>query len=101
MRRKIICHILMSIDGRIAGDFFRFPETGKAAAEYQHIRKKLGGEAILYGRTTAEETIAKGPPPDLSAYQGVKIPKIDFIANTGAEKYLAVLDPEGGLAEHL
>ena len=46
-RPKIICHILMSIDGRIAGDFFRLPETGKAAAEYRNLREEFGGEAII------------------------------------------------------
>ena len=96
-RPKIICHILMSIDGRIAGDFFRLPETGKAAVEYRNLRGGFNGEAIIYGRTTAEEVLTKGHAPDLSAYGNVVLRREDFIADNSAANYLAVLDPEGGL----
>lgn len=96
-RAKIICHILMSIDGRISGGFFRLPEAGASKTEYQRLKKSFDANTTLYGRTTAEEIFTRGRNPDLSAFQDARLSRSDFVAGTNMEQYIAVLDPKGGL----
>ena len=54
-RPYVICHMLQSIDGKIAGGFFREKETTKLAKIYSEISTNYDGDAIIYGKTTALE----------------------------------------------
>ena len=47
-RPYVICHMLQSIDGKIAGGFFREKETTKLAKIYSEISTNYDGDAIIY-----------------------------------------------------
>ena len=45
-RPYVICHMLQSIDGKIAGGFFREKETTKLAKIYSEISTNYDGDAM-------------------------------------------------------
>ncbi|MCB7488575.1 hypothetical protein LIX92_03765 [Faecalibacillus faecis] len=51
--------MLQSIDGKIAGGFFREKQTLELAKIYSDISKDYNGDAIIYGTTTAKEMFFK------------------------------------------
>lgn len=52
-RPYVICHMLQSIDGKIAGGFFREKETTKLAKIYSEISTNYDGDAIIYGKNNS------------------------------------------------
>ena len=53
-RPYVICHMLQSIDGKIAGGFFREKQTLELAKIYIDIFIDYNGYAIIYVKTTAK-----------------------------------------------
>lgn len=62
-RAKVICHMLISIDGNIQNDFHGHPDTSYASKIYEE-RNYSYGQAIGIGRNTVDD----GRRPDLSSY---------------------------------
>lgn len=96
-RPYIICHMLMTLDGKISGPAFGFQETAALAQHYQELHRTCGADATIYGTTTAAEVFTKGKQPDLTASQGAVLPREDYIADPEAAQYLIAVDPDGGL----
>lgn len=93
MRPHIIVHILQSIDGRVAGNFFS--QAYDLVGEYTAIRDELDAECIIYGATTAAQVLAgvhAGRPTQVRR----PVPAGDFRAEE-ADFYFAIVDPEGTL----
>ncbi len=97
-RPKVICHMLMSLDGKIDGRYFSLPETGPGLRKYGELRAFYGCPATIYGITTAAEGYADGTVfvsdlPEMSA----EAPEPVYVGESGAENYIIVMDPEGTL----
>ena len=93
MRAHIIVHILQSIDGRMAGQFFS--QAYDLVEAYGAIREELDAEAIIYGATTAAQVLAgvhAGRPRQVRR----PVPAGDYVAEQ-ADFVFAVVDPEGTL----
>ena len=58
--------MLMSIDGKVTGDFLNDERIQDAIEYYYEINRKIPKDAIALGRVTMEESFTKGYYPDLS-----------------------------------
>lgn len=91
-RPYIICHILSSLDGKIAGPFMGTETVGVLGAEYGKIRTEMKADAWLYGTTTTKE-FTDFRQPVLEEVQEVAAG--DFIADDHAELYYVSVDVDG------
>ncbi len=95
-RPYIILHMLVSIDGKITGDYMNTDTAGALCEEYYRINREYKADAFACGRITMEGSFTNSVKPDLTPYKGVKIPHEDYIAKKS--KYYAVsIDPHGRL----
>ena len=76
----VICHMVISIDGKVTGDFLGSSTGLLAAEEYYEINRKLKGDAFACGRVTMESSFTGGFKPDLAEYENADVPAGDFIA---------------------
>ena len=93
MRPHIIVHILQSIDGRVAGEFFS--QAYDLVEDYAAIRDELDAECIIYGATTAAQVLPgvhAGRPTQVRR----PVPPGDYAARQG-DFLFAIVDPEGTL----
>ena len=97
-RPRVICHMLMSLDGKIDGRYFALPETRPGLRKYGELRTFYGCPATIYGTTTAAEGYSDGyvyvsDLPERSAEQISRV----YVGDSGAENYIIAMDPEGTL----
>lgn len=91
-RPYVICHILSSLDGKIAGPFMRTEAAGALGTEYGKYRAGMNADAWLYGITTTKEfTNFRRPVLE----RGDEVPEGDFIADDRAELYYISVDVGG------
>lgn len=95
-RPYVICHMVMSIDGKVTGDFLSTPECGKVTAAYYEINRNYKADAYACGRITMEGSFSGGWYPDLSGYAPVNS-KDDFIPGNLTGFYAVAFDPKGRL----
>ncbi len=101
-RPNIICHMVMSIDGKVTGDYLSRPECEKATDIYYEINRDYKADGFICGRVTMEGSFTNGWYPDLTQYEPVKHDmdlKMDYILD---DKYLSgfyaiAFDPKGKL----
>lgn len=96
-RPYIVCHMLMSIDGKVTGEFLNKKECRAAITQYYEINRQYSKDAIALGRVTMEESFTKGFYPDLSKYRGIEIKKEDYIVNNNYDFYMIAFDRKGKL----
>ncbi len=96
-RPYIICHMLISIDGKVTGDFLARKETEAATTLYYEKNRAFKADAYACGRITMEGSFTGGWYPDLSEYDGVSVPEGDFIADNKAGLYAVAFDRQGKL----
>ena len=70
-RPYIICHMVMSLDGKVTGDFLFTPECEGTTEIYYEINRKLKCNGFICGRVTMESSFTGGYYPDLSDYDPV------------------------------
>ena len=88
--------MLMSIDGKITGDYMSTNTCNLLSEEYYRINREYNADAYLCGRVTMEGSFTGGVKPNLTQYKGIKIPHTDYIAKK--YKYYAIsIDPHGRL----
>jgi len=92
-RPYVICHMLQSIDGKIAGGFFREKQTLELAKIYSDISKDYNGDAIIYGTTTAKEMFSKQKLTQTSI--NTQLPKTDYVYQDDKHQWIVVIDPQG------
>lgn len=92
---NIICHMLMSIDGKVTGDFLYTEECGGATEEYYRINREYQADAFACGSVTMEGSFTDGFKPDLFAYEGVSVPREDHVADETATYYAISFDRTG------
>jgi len=96
-RPYVICHMTVSVDGKVTGDFLSENGCEKAIELYYEINRNFGADAYACGRVTMNESFAHDHEPDLSRYAGKAMPRTDFVADGDAEKYAVAFDRKGRL----
>ena len=59
-RPYVVCHMSMSLDGKVTGDFLHLPECEAAVQGYYRIHREYGASAFACGRVTMEESFTSG-----------------------------------------
>lgn len=101
-RPYILCHMLMSIDGKVTGDFLSQQHCENATEIYYEINRYYKFDGFVCGRVTMEGSFTNGWYPDLKLYEPVKHDmdlKMDFIldAEYMSGFYAVAFDPKGKL----
>jgi len=94
-RPYIICHMVMSLDGKVTGDFLEKSEYSKFIDDYYRIHREYGADGFLCGRVTMEGSFPQPPVPSKD-YDGPPIERVDYIAQKAAF-YAVAVDPKGKL----
>lgn len=97
MRPYVICHMTISIDGKVTGSFLNREECVPATEEYYRINREIPAEAFVCGRVTMEESFTGGWYPNLSGFANVKMNREDYIADQDATRYAVAFDRKGRL----
>lgn len=92
-RPYIICHILSSLDGKIAGPFMGTTTNIKMSKEYGRIRTEMNADAWLYGTTTTKEFVDFKTPHYTDETNDV--PLGDYIVDPNANLYYVSVDING------
>lgn len=93
-RPRIICHMNITIDGKIDGESKK-TKTGKAVgSHYERTNASYNPDTWLCGRTTTEIAFTDHHKPQLDD-QVAPVPKGDFIANKEAKMYYVSIDRSG------
>ena len=95
-RPYVICHMLQSIDGKIAGGFFREKQTLELAKIYSDISKDYNGDAIIYGTTTAKEMFSSSKTAPVLNQKPIQ--KMDYTYKDDKNKWIVVIDPQGQIS---
>ena len=98
-RPTVICHMLISLDGKIDGAFFSVPETMPALRKYGEVRQFYDCPATIYGTTTMAEGYADGFIDELPETD-TAIPREDYLGDSDVKNYIVSLDGEGVLRWH-
>ena len=100
----VVCHMLVSLDGKIDGEFFSAPETAPALKAYGQLREFYGCQATLYGTNTMLGGYADGLAP-ARLQEGKETKKEDFVNPQGRSvgNFIVSVDPQGilGFSSHL
>ncbi len=102
MKPHVVCHMMVSLDGRIHPSRWTDSPDGDRklwSAAYEKIHASLEGDAWLVGRVTMAE-MAKGqphPPATLPAPGTVARPRPHHFARRDAETYAVAFDRQGKL----
>ena len=97
MRPYVICHMTISIDGKVTGSFLSREECVPATEEYYRLNREIPEEAFGCGRVTMEESFTGGWYPDLSKFTNANVERVDYIANQDATRYAIAFDRKGKL----
>ena len=96
-RPYIICHMLMSIDGKVTGKFLKDEKISDSINTYYDINRAYQKDAIALGRVTMEESFTKGYYPDLSKYKNTIVSREDYIFDNNYDFYMIAFDRKGRL----
>ncbi len=97
MRPYIICHMLVSIDGKVTGKFLNHDAAIEASNIYYDINRNTISQGFICGRVTMDESFTKGYIPNLTKYSNIVVEKKDYIVNNNYEKYAIAFDRKGRL----
>lgn len=96
-RPNVICHMTVSRDGIATGPFLETPGGLRASRVYYEIHRRFKAGAYACGRVTMEGSFTGGFVPDLSSFEGIRIPKEDYIADRDTQFYCVAFDRRGRL----
>ena len=92
----VICHMTVSLDGKVTGPFLE-QEAGLAACEvYYQVHRQYKADAFACGRVTMIGSFTHGWQPDLAAFREVEVPDGDYVAQKAAF-YAVAFDRHGSL----
>lgn len=95
-RPYIICHMMMSIDGKVTGDFLYKKECEKATEVYYEINRNLMTNGFICGRTTMKESFTNGYYPVIDNLDEV-VDRLDYIPEELSGFYAVAFDTNGRL----
>lgn len=96
-RPYIICHMVVSLDGKVTGDFLYTPECEKGTEIYYEVNRNFSADAFACGRITMEESFTQSYTPDLTPYENTEVPEGDHIADKKAKFFAVAFDRHGKL----
>lgn len=97
MRTRVICHMMMSIDGRIMTD--GWPLSPEGRRQYEQIHASYSPDGWLCGRVTMEQHFAQGTRSDAEiAREHRGAPRDDFQAPGRHRSFAFAVDGRGKLA---
>lgn len=96
-RPYVVCHMVMSLDGKVTGDFLNTPECEAAAELYYELNRQDAATAFACGRVTMEGSFTHGWQPDFAAFDACTVPPGDFVAEPAARRYAVSFDRLGRL----
>jgi len=99
-RPRIICHMVISLDGKVTGAFLSRPSCEAATEVYYELNRSIPSNGFICGRVTMEESFTHGWYPDLSQYEPVAHDldlKMDFMLDDMTGFYAVAFDPHGKL----
>lgn len=98
-RPYIICHMTLSLDGKVTGNFLSDPACAPATDLYYQLNRRFKADGFACGRVTMEGSFTQGWYPDLCAY--APAPgwrwKMDYIPESLSGFYAVAFDPHGRL----
>ena len=94
MKPYVICHMNMSVDGRIWHSRWR-PAENRMAGLFERIHEQLGNGSWLIGRVTGSEYAKAGSYPDRTDRT---LPREPWFARRDAAAYGIALDARGKIA---
>ena len=92
-RAYVTCHMAISLDGKIDGDFHESPESEAAGKYYYDVIFDLGS-SMAGGRTTTQ-MYSKQPEIDYTQYEDMEVPSGDYIVKNADGHYCLIYDREG------
>ncbi|BDR56856.1 RibD family protein [Xylocopilactobacillus apis] len=100
-RPYVFCHMYVSLDGKIMGNYMEAPGNEDADRLFYHEAFESDGsypnQGWLSGRTTTDDNFTFYKEPELN--QDVpEVPAGDYIVPTDLKKYYISIDPHGRLA---
>lgn len=95
-RPYIICHMTVSLDGKVTGEFLSRKECEKAIEIFYEINREMKCGGFICGRITMEGSFTGGYYPDLSEFSPVTDEK-DYIPDNKSGFYAVAFDPKGKL----
>lgn len=96
-RPYIICHMVTSIDGKVTGDFLLDAACENATEEYYRINREYKADAFACGSVTMRGSFTGEDMLDLSAFEGSKVPREDYVADETATYYAVSFDRTGSV----
>ena len=93
----VVCHMFVSMDGKIDGSFMSHPNAVPARTEYGKLRGFYQCDAILYGTVTMAGGFADGWEPHVP-HSPTRYPREDWLAPSEVKNYIISIDPKGELA---
>lgn len=96
-RPYVICHMPISVDGKVTGDFLRAERGKDGIEEFYRINRSFKAEAFACGVSIMAPCFTDNFKPDLTPYADVKIDRSDFIAEAENEgkRYALCFDRYG------
>ncbi|MGN0358724.1 MAG: dihydrofolate reductase family protein [Candidatus Fimousia sp.] len=95
-RPYITCHMMVSLDGKIIGDYMVTEVAEKINSEYERIHDEFQADAWMCGRVTMDDNVTFYEEPELP-HITERIPHTDYIAQKDAGSYVIAVDPSGRL----
>lgn len=96
-RPRVICHMVTSVDGRIATD--GWPGMPEIRAHYDGIHRRLEADGWMCGRVTMEPFAKQlREEAEVSRDRGGSKGRADFRASGNFESFAFAVDPRGRLA---
>lgn len=95
-RPYIICHMTVSLDGKVTGKFLSTPIGQRAAETYYQIHRDYQADGFACGRVTMEGSFTGGWYPDLDNYQPSYSP-MDYLVDDMSDFFCVAFDPHGRL----
>lgn len=93
-RPFVVCHMFVSMDGKIDGQFMSDPNAVPARTVYGKLRKFYNCAATIYGTTTMR-AFADGLVPEDLPEAETELPREDYVAPHEGGQYVISVDPDG------
>lgn len=92
----VICHMVMSVDGCVTGDFLFQKEAQAATEVYYELNRSYKADAFACGRITMEESFTQKWYPSLEEFSECE-EKTDFVPVEKSSFYAVAFDSKGKL----
>lgn len=95
-RPYVICHMTVSLDGKVIGEHLVRSNHSPASEVYYEINRNYKADAYACGRVTMEGSFTGGWYPDLSEFEPAYSP-MDYLVDEVTGFYAVAFDPHGRL----